>query len=582
MTRIAVLRKDKCNPGRSDYTCIKVCPVNRMGQECIVKGEDSKPIIDETLCNGCGICPKKCPTGAISIINLPQELDKTPIHRYGRNGFHLYNLPIPQFSKVIGLVGRNGIGKSTAVQILAGVLKPNLGSEQEQDFSAVLDYFKGSEAQGYFEKVRDGQIVISYKPQHVDLISEQFSGTVKELLQHVDERKELEKISNVLELEKILDSDIKNISGGELQRVAIAATVLKKANVYFFDEPTSYLDIKQRLKISKFIRSLADENTAIMVVEHDLIILDYLADNIHLLYGKEDAFGIVSQPKSTRVGLNLYLEGFLKEENVRFRDKAIKFEPRAKSTKIETEVISSWQDIKKTLGNFKLQASSGEIKKGYTIGVLGENGIGKTSFVKLLAKTENPDGGVVSEQVSVAYKAQYLKKSDELVVNVLQNAIAKYENKLITPLGLKELFEKKLDELSGGQLQRVAIAHCLSQDADLYLLDEPSAYLDVEQRLLVSKLIRDLMELNGTSALIVDHDLLFIDYLSEELLVFEGTPAVNGIVTGPYSLDDGMNKFLQGLDITFRRDEESFRPRANKPQSQKDREQKASGKLYYS
>ncbi len=114
MVRIAVIEKERCNPmGCGGYLCMKLCPVNRMGEECIKVGEDKKPVIDEKLCNGCGICPNRCPFKAISIVNLPEELTKSPIHRYGQNGFHLYNLPIPQFGKVVGILGRNGIGNES-------------------------------------------------------------------------------------------------------------------------------------------------------------------------------------------------------------------------------------------------------------------------------------------------------------------------------------------------------------------------------------------------------------------------------------------------------------------------------------
>jgi len=168
-----------------------------------------------------------------------------------------------------------------------------------------------------------------------------------------------------------------------------------------------------------------------------------------------------------------------------------------------------------------------------------------------------------------------------VVVNFLRKAIQKYTNQLINPLHIKPLFMKKLNELSGGELQRVSIALCLSQDADLYLLDEPSAYLDVEQRLIVSKIIGDFMDQKGSTALIVDHDLLFIDYISQNLIVFDGKPAIEGRVDGPFTMEEGMNLFLKGVGVTFRRDNESHRPRANKVGSFKDREQKDKGKLYY-
>jgi len=382
-------------------------------------------------------------------------------------------------------------------------------------------------------------------------------------------------------LPKILDHDITKISGGELQRVAIAATVLKKSDVYFFDEPSSYLDIKQRIKVSKFIRSLANENTAVMVVEHDLIILDYMTDMLHIMYGKEGVYGIVSSVKATRNGINAYLEGFLKEDNMRFRDKPIKFLERSVEKKTVGDIQAKWSNVEKKLGSFSLSSGEGEIRKDDTIGVLGENGIGKTSFVKLLAGVDKADSGEIDEEVTVSYKPQYLDASDEIVVNVLKGAM-KYSNQIIKPLKLEPLYTRQLNQLSGGELQRVSIAVCLGKKADLFLMDEPSAYLDVEQRLLISKIIKDIMVERGTSCLIVDHDLLFLDYISHKLMVFDGVPAVNGNAEGPFMMEEGMSHFLKKLNITFRRDQDSLRPRINKEGSVKDREQKSSGKYYYS
>ena len=582
MKRLAIVEKDKCNPnGCGDYLCIRLCPVNRTGEECITK-VDGKAQIDENLCTGCGICPKRCPFEAIHIINLPEELKEKPIHRYGKNEFELFSLPTPIFGKVVGVLGVNGIGKSTAIKILAGILKPNLGKKGKATYNELIEYFKGTEAQLFFEKVKNKKIKISYKPQQVDLIPKAEKGKVKDLLKKIDEKNQLNKIAKQLEIENILDNDIKKISGGELQRVAIAATVLKKANLYIFDEPTSYLDIKQRIKISKFIKSLADENTAVLVVEHDLIILDYMTDLVHIMYGKENCYGVVAQPRATRTAINTYLEGFLREENMRFRDHKIKFEKRAPIKRQEENLLTSWKDIEKKLGKFNLKAEQGYIYKKEVVGILGENGIGKTSFVKILADVIKPDKGEIDKKLKASYKPQYLEsESDEVVANVLKDAIKKHENQIINPLNIKPLLNKKLNELSGGELQRVSIALCLGKDADLYLLDEPSAYLDVEQRLIISKIIRDLMEQKGKTALIVDHDLLFLDHLSQKLLVFDGQPAIKGEAKGPFEMEEGMNIFLKDMKITFRRDEESNRPRANKENSVKDREQKAKGKYYY-
>lgn len=580
-----IVKKEKCNPeGCGGYLCMRVSPSNRAGKDAIMKSPDGKVMVnEEVITDGDRIAANKCPFHALEMINLPEELDKEPIHRYGKNGFALYNLPTPIFGKVVGIIGRNGIGKSTAIKILANVLEPNLGKVEDGEYKAsheeLINYFKGTEAQGFFEKRKKGEIKIAYKPQQVDMIPRQFDGTVKELLEKTDEKNALKEISEKLELTKILGHKIKDISGGELQRVAIAATVLKKANVYFFDEPTSYLDIKQRLKISTFIRTLADENTAVIVIEHDLIILDYMTDLTHLMYGKEAAFGIVSQIKTTKAGINVYLSGFLREENMRFRANAIKFLKKPPIKKQSTHEMASWDKLEHKQGIFNLKVNKGILYKSETVGIMGENGIGKTTFVKILAGEIETEDKI--EKLKISYKPQYLDVSDELVAITLKKAMGKYKTAIIDTLNLKDLMMRKLSELSGGELQKVMIAKCLAEESNIILMDEPSAYLDVEQRLEISKVIRDVIEQTGKSALIVDHDLLFLDYLSDNLIVFDGEPAISGEVNGPFDMEEGMNIFLKDIELTFRRDDENNRPRANKKDSQLDREQKSKGKLYY-
>jgi ATP-binding cassette subfamily E protein 1 len=586
MPRLAIVRKERCHSeGCGHYLCARLCPVNRSGNECITEGKDRKAVIAEELCTGCGICPKRCPFEALSIINLPQELTKQPIHAYGHNGFHLYNLPMPIFGKTVGIVGQNGIGKSTALKIVAGLLKPNLGQDKEASYDELLKYFKGTEAQGFFEQVKSGKIKVSYKPQQVDMIPKTAKGTVAELLKKADEKKSaafMSKLCEELVLNEILDTDISKISGGELQRVAIAAAVLKKANLYIFDEPTSYLDIKQRISVSKFINSIADAETAVLVVEHDLVILDEMADLVHIMYGKEGCYGIVSMPRATRSAINVYLEGYMKEENVRFRDYEIKFSANAPSKLGKALPLSSWHHISKKLGKFEISAKEGSVNRKECTGIVGENGIGKTTFAKILSGLIKPDDGEIDKGVRVSYKPQYIEtSSDEIVATVLKDAISKYEVQIMRPLELKLLLTKKLNELSGGELQRVAIAACLSREAEVYLLDEPSAYLDVEQRLAVAKAIKEISQQRECSVMVIDHDLMFVDYLSDRIMVFEGVPANKGEAKGPFAMEEGMNTFLKILGITLRRDKDSNRPRINKFSSRLDKEQKETGKYYY-
>jgi len=589
--RLAFVNKENCKAGVDcNYICISVCPINRAKKDCITIAENKKINIDEKLCIGCGICVKRCPFNAISIINLPEEL-KTPIHRYGKNGFALYNLPTPVFGKVIGILGRNAIGKTTALKIISGMLKPNFGSEKEYEYDELIRYFKGKESQVFFEKLKSREITISYKPQNIDQIPRHYDGKVFDLLKKADEKKILDEIVEKLDLKNILERNIKQLSGGELQRVAIAATVLKKANLYIFDEPTSYLDINQRLKIAKFIREIVDnknadeEEKSLLVVEHDLLVLDYMSDLIYVIYGKPGCYGIVSVLKSTRQGINEYLEGFLREENMRIREKQIIFEKKPPIVFKREEKLCSWNNIIKKLNDFILEAKEGTLFKHQVIGVLGKNGIGKTTFAKIIAGIIKPDSGSF-EKVVVSYKPQYLSErmdsfKEKRVLEIIPIKEEEQTIQIIRNLEIPVLQMKKIGELSGGELQRVAITDCLIREADVYLLDEPSAYLDVEERMIISKTIKEFAQKTGKTVLVIDHDLLFLDSLSEALIVFSGTPAMNGIVNGPFDMETGMNFFLEKLGITLRRDVETNRPRINKEESKKDREQKVSGKYYY-
>ncbi len=585
MPRIAVINKEKCTPVKCSSECSKFCPVNRTGKQCVVIQE--KSMIDEKLCIGCGICQERCPFQAISIINLPEELKDTPMHQYGKNGFRLYRIPIPKFNQITGIIGKNGIGKTTALNILSGKLIPNLGNLEEQSYDTIINHFKGSELQNYFKKLKNKEIKVSYKPQMIDKIPLYAKGKVIDLLKKVDEKNQLKEIAEKLDLTNILDHDISTISGGELQRVAIAATVLKDADLYIFDEPSSYLDIKQRLKISQFIRSLLNEKTAVLLVEHDLIILDYLTDQIHLMYGKETCYGVVSQPKTTKSGINTYLLGFLKEENVRFRDKKIEFLKKQSIKQAKNIPLTSWTEISKKLDPFTLETESGMINKGEIIGILGENSIGKTTFMKILSKELKSDKGNIEKKVKISYKPQYLQlTSDSSVIEAIKEVCKdlnsqKYKMLVLEPLKIPDLYNKKINELSGGELQRVAIAIALLREADLILLDEPSAYLDVEQRLITSKIIKDFIEQQEISALIVDHDLLFLDYFSDKLILFQGIPTKQGLASQPLTIEEGMNKLLEKLKITMRRDLETNRPRINKLDSQLDKKQKQEKRYYY-
>jgi len=589
--RVAVLDQELCQPRKCGLECIIYCPVNKTGGECIIqRPDDGKAVIYEDLCTGCTICIKKCPFDAIVIVNLAQEIGVDKIHQYGVNSFRLYKIPIPKEGTVTGIVGRNGMGKSTIINLLSGNIKPNFGNyDKELGWDEILTKLSNIELRKHFEKIQSKSLRTSIKPQLVYLIPKVFKGTVSELLKKYDERGVSDLLIEELSLKYSLDRDLSTLSGGELQRVAVAVAAAKDAEYYFFDEPSSFNDIYQRLAVGRVINNLAKEGKTVMIVEHDMSLLDYLSDNIYITYGEPGAYGIVSSLQSTKVGINNFLEGYIPTENVRFRDKAYKFDISSiTETVLSSSPIVEYTALTKTLGQFSLTVDKGEIHEGEVVGIVGANALGKTTFMRMLAGIEKIDKGSLDTTVRISYKPQYLNQDIDGDVRSLIYSTnggpfegTTVEEHVFSPLGIKKLYDKSIKGLSGGELQKVAISLSLIRPADVYALDEPSAFLDIEDRITFAKFIQRFTKSNGKSALIIDHDIQLIDLVSDRLVMFEGIPGINGTGTSPTTKEIGMNNFLQSLSISFRRDETTGRPRVNKDSSRLDRQQKTDGNYYY-
>lgn len=594
-SRLALVNPDKCKPLKCHHECVKACPIESQSIKCI----DIENIaqISEVTCISCGGCVKKCPFDAISIVNIPSEYnDKEITHRYGVNGFRLYKLPIVKPGMILGLIGQNGIGKSSIINILSGKILPNF-----EKFTTTLSQkdiikeFSGSVMHKYFEELYKGTLKIAIKPQNIDKFK-QSKIIVKEL---IESKVELlnQDIINDLEIEHLMNKSLNELSGGEIQRIICSIVLMKNADVYIFDEPSNFLDVKQRLKLAKSIRNLITEKKYIIIVEHDLALLDYISDYVCIIYGLPMAFGTSSLPYNTGQAINMYFEGYIPQEKMKFRMNEYKFS--GINDIYENSVIEknlcTYPAGEINFENFKLIIEQGEYSAGSCINIiLGENGSGKTTFVKYLNSCQK-------DCFAISIKDQYLSISQfKLPNNSYPTVISLFYEKIrssfldplfssdvVKPLNIEKLYDRNINELSGGELQKILLILCLGTEANMYLIDEPSANLDIEQRVIVTKIIKKFIMHNKKIAFIVEHDLMMAIGMSVEMnsrvIVSRQENDKTYIMNPPTNPKIGINTFLKQMNITMRFESKFSkynRPKINKLNSVQDREQKSSGNYY--
>lgn len=289
--------------------------------------------------------------------------------------------------------------------------------------------------------------------------------------------------------------------------------------------------------VLQVIREILDDKTFVVCVEHDLSVLDYLSDFICCLYGQPGAYGVVTMPFSVREGINIFLAGFVPTENMRFRDEELTFKVNdaADDMKRKNEQSYTYPRMLKRQGNFELTIEAGNFNDSEILVMLGENGTGKTTFIRMLAggKGMEPDEYLDGEEVeelptfNVSYKPQKISpKFESTVRNLLHSKIRnsvlhpQFGSDVLKPLRIAELMDQEVQNLSGGELQRVALVLCLGKPADLYLIDEPSAYLDSEQRIIASKVIKRYIMHSKKTAFIVEHDFIMSAYLADRVIVY--------------------------------------------------------------
>lgn len=632
MTRVAIIDNEKCKPNKCAKECIKSCPPNQSDSSVItiIDIEDmgkktahtnltnKKQIakIIESSCIGCNICVDKCPFGAIKIINIPKEDPKDIIHRYNPNGFRLYRLPIMKVNNIIGIIGENGIGKTTLIEILAGEFKPNfeLFNVQISD-KDIITKFRGSVLQNYLKDLYGNKLIFSIKKQRIFQTINAFK--LLKVSDYIFNCNIFNYTSNEfylsLQINLLLDNTLGNLSGGQLQKLLCWITGLSNANVMIFDEPSNYLDIKQRLEISKMIRSLNTINRYIIVIEHDLMMADYICDEIYIIYGKAGAYGIVSKPLTPSEGINMYLNGYIQSENVRFREEEFNFK-LFDSNIVQTNINKSNNEFKNTLlpieystynstiicytnPKYELNIEEGQIlipgincEEGQLYLILGENATGKTTFVNYLASSLKLTTSIKKQNLEIT-DYQNSDLSYPTVKNFLLESIknswfdTQFQTSVIKPFEIDEILGKRINELSGGEFQKISIINCLGTKANIYMLDEPSANLDIDKRLKFTKIIRKFVA-QSKCVFIIEHDIMVCVSLIQEpnikIFLTEQNPisefkscSISKTQLGDY----GINNFLKQLNITVRFDNK-LRPRINKLNSQLDTEQKKLNKYY--
>ncbi|MEK6954436.1 MAG: ATP-binding cassette domain-containing protein [Candidatus Micrarchaeota archaeon] len=589
MTRIAIVDRNLCNPLKCNLECMRGCPSNRLRKECTFlvdkktgekhidfKYEYSKEIrsnsvafIEPALSQGCNICAKACPFHAINVVNLPQAKEEEMVFSYGKNGFSLYKMAIPR-TGIVAIVGENGCGKSTNLKLIAKKLAPLKTPTKE--------------IKEYFEKTKEGDLV--YKPQEISGEGER--RKVSELLEKTanvgagiggNSKKSvgaggkqngtgtrLAEMTKLFDLGKIYDRELQQLSGGELQKVIITAALLHEKDIYFLDEPFSFLDYVYRVRLINYLLENFQQKK-VVIVDHDISLLSYLCKQSYLMFGEASAYGIVSQIYATDRAINMFMEGFIAPENMKFREESIAYKHYVEETHKNKLLELGVAKIRR--GEFTLEnASPIKINEGEIVGIAGKNGIGKSTFCRDVF--EKNGGGT-------AFKEQVLRREGGIAGKYLQRNDLFSENYIRT-MKMKKLEFYEISKLSGGELQKLEIYKTLNQEKKVYILDEPTNMLDVSARISLSKMLRERVAADR-AVIVVDHDLEFLYNTVDRLIVMDGKSGENGFVKGIFSKEEGVRMLMEEFDLSYRKDPETKRLKLNKQGSKKDVKLKGEGRF---
>ena len=482
----------------------------------------------------------------------------------------------------VGIVGANGTGKSTLLGIIAGDVEATSGdlyirSDVNIGYLRQQNHFEGSgtvreEAEKSLKRFFDMEKKLETLQLAIaDHESESFEKDLEEYTRLMEEYEQKGGYTYKSELGAMLmhmgfdaeaqNKEISKLSGGERTRLALSCLLLSKPDILILDEPTNHLD----LHMLEWLESYLDGyRGTLMVVSHDRYFLDKITNRIFDLGGGTlDAYTgnysefLVKREERLEVMRREYekqqAEIARQEEMIRrFRQHGtehlakraasrekrlamleIKEKPKLKQSKMKLnfeadfksggEVLEA-EDLSKSYGDRKLFDHTGLLlRKGERVCIIGDNGIGKTTLLKILMGLEKPDDGYLRTGYNVEFgyydQGQLLLDENETVLGEMKNAYHLYTDTEMRSLLGRFLFTgddvfKQVRDLSGGEKAKLSLLKLMLSGANTLILDEPTNHLDIESKEVVEEA---LMEFEGTM-LIVSHDRYLLNLIPDRIL----------------------------------------------------------------
>ena len=395
------------------------------------------------------------------------------------------------------LTGVSGSGKSTLIHLMNGLI-PTLYEGQlegeilfkNKDLKDIESY-DISKNIGYVSQDPRGHFFTTNTTSELVFSMENYGIPLNEM------KKKYSELVNLLELEKLVDKNIIYISSGERQKIAIGCSLSLEPEIIILDEPSSNLDFHMTKKLKQLIEKLKTKGYTIIIAEHRMYYIQDLIDRVFVINNGKVIEKTISDLKSNNEVPLRSLDIFnLELENISCKNK---------------ELLMEINNI-----NYKniLSNITTTVYKGDVIGLIGKNGVGKTTLLRLLSNIMKPNKGkivgkVVPFLVMQDMDYQFFTESveSEMKFGSADNDLEKI-NSLLMKLGLTELKDKIPFELSGGQKQRLLIAISALANVNLLMFDEPTSGLDYVNMTKVSGILKDLSK---NSALIVaTHDIEFL------------------------------------------------------------------------